>query len=93
MIASLSRAVVRIGPRGVGHKMKLINNFLSLGYAARYSEKLALSRKVGIWVDQFVCVIRGSRMDCGFYQALREYAVDRSREARKFRVKMDGRLD
>ncbi|MDJ1018238.1 MAG: NAD(P)-dependent oxidoreductase [Paracoccaceae bacterium] len=84
VIESWASAIVRIGPSGAGHKMKLLNNFLSLGYAALYSEALALSRKVGISVEQFDSVIRGSRMDCGFYQTFMGYAVEGNREAHKF---------
>ncbi|MEJ8561726.1 NAD(P)-dependent oxidoreductase [Yoonia sp. GPGPB17] len=76
--------VVHLGPTGLGHKMKLINNFLSMGYAAMYAEAMALGRKVGISVDQFDSVIRGSRMDCGFYQTFMGYALEGNTEAHKF---------
>ncbi|WP_112321403.1 NAD(P)-dependent oxidoreductase [Oceanibium sediminis] len=76
--------MVNIGPVGDGHKMKLLNNFLSLGYAALYSEALALGEKVGITTERFDSVIRGSRMDCGFYQTFMGYAVEGNREAHKF---------
>ncbi len=84
VIAAWARAIVYMGPSGAGHKMKLLNNFLSLGYAALYSEALALSEKVGITTAQFDSVIRGSRMDCGFYQTFMGYAVEGNREAHKF---------
>ena len=48
ILATWAAKIVHIGAVGDGHKMKLLNNFLSLGYAALYSEALALSRKVGI---------------------------------------------
>ena len=84
VIGSWARTVVHLGPCGSGHKMKLLNNFLSLGYAALYSEALALSEKVGITTKQFDSVIRGSRMDCGFYQTFMGYAVEGNRESHKF---------
>jgi 3-hydroxyisobutyrate dehydrogenase-like beta-hydroxyacid dehydrogenase len=84
VIATWARAIVHLGPTGTGHKMKLLNNFLSLGYAALYSEALALSEKVGISTKQFDSVLRGSRMDCGFYQTFMGYAVEGNREAHKF---------
>lgn len=84
VIACWAASVVHLGPTGLGHKMKLLNNFLSLGYAALYSEALAIGRKVGISVDQFDSVIRGSRMDCGFYQTFMGYAVEGNRESHKF---------
>ncbi|PJI86274.1 3-hydroxyisobutyrate dehydrogenase-like beta-hydroxyacid dehydrogenase [Yoonia maricola] len=77
-------SVVHLGPTGMGHKMKLLNNFLSMGYAAMYAEAMALGRKVGISVDQFDSVIRGSRMDCGFYQTFMGYALEGNTEAHKF---------
>ena len=64
--------------------MKLLNNFLSLGYGAIYAEALALSRKVGISPEKFDSVIRGGRMDCGFYQTFMGYTIDGNREAHKF---------
>ena len=84
IISAWASAIVHIGPSGSGHKMKLLNNFLSLGYAALYSEALALSRKVGFTTHQFDSVIRGGRMDCGFYQTFMGYAVEGNRDAHKF---------
>ncbi len=84
VIATWAGRTVHIGQVGDGHKMKLLNNFLSLGYAALYAEALALSRKVGIPVDRFDKVIRGGRMDCGFYQTFMGYALEGNREAHKF---------
>lgn len=84
IIATWAAKIVHIGGIGDGHKMKLLNNFLSLGYAALYSEALALSRKVGIPVSEFDKVIRGGRMDCGFYQTFMGYALEGNREAHRF---------
>ncbi len=84
VIATWAGKIVHIGGVGDGHKMKLLNNFLSLGYAALYSEALALSRKVGIPVTTFDQVIRGGRMDCGFFQTFMAYTIDGNREAHRF---------
>jgi 3-hydroxyisobutyrate dehydrogenase-like beta-hydroxyacid dehydrogenase len=87
VISAWAQAIVHIGPSGAGHQMKLLNNFLSLGYAALYSEALALSEKVGISSAQFDSVIRGSRMDCGFYQTFMDCVVGGNRDAHKFTIK------
>lgn len=84
VIEAWTGPLVHMGPVGTGHKMKLINNMLSLGYAALYSEALALSQKVGISAQQFDSVIRGSRMDCGFYQTFMGWTIDGNRESHKF---------
>jgi len=84
VIATWAAKIVHIGNVGDGHRMKLLNNFISLGYAALYSEALAMSRKVGIPIAEFDKVIRGGRMDCGFYQTFMGYALEGNREAHKF---------
>lgn len=78
--------VVHIGGVGDGHKMKLLNNFLSLGYGALYSEALALAAKVGVSPQRFDSVIRGGRMDCGFYQTFMQWTLDGNRDAHKFSI-------
>ena len=78
--------VDHIGQVGDGHKMKLLNNFLSLGYGAIYAEALTLAQKTGISPKVFDSVLRGSRMDCGFYQTYMDYVLNRNREAHKFTI-------
>ena len=84
VLETWAKAIVRIGGPGDGHKMKLLNNFLSLGYAALYSEAIVLGEKVGISTAQFDSVIRGSRMDCGFYQTYMGYVAEGNRDSHKF---------
>jgi 3-hydroxyisobutyrate dehydrogenase-like beta-hydroxyacid dehydrogenase len=84
ILATWAAKIDHIGAVGDGHKMKLINNFLSLGYGAIYAEALALAQKSGIAPAAFDRVIRGSRMDCGFYQTFMKYVLDRDRDAHKF---------
>lgn len=83
--------VVHIGATGDGHRMKLINNFVSLGYAALYSEALALAQKVGITPARFDSVIRGGRMDCGFYQTFMRWTLEGDRDAHKFTLANAGK--
>ena len=78
--------VLHIGATGDGHRMKLLNNFLSLGYAALYAEALTLSTKVGISPARFDSVIRGGRMDCGFYQTFMQWTLEGNRDAHKFSI-------
>lgn len=84
VIATWAGKIVHIGRVGDGHRMKLLNNFLSLGYAAIYAEALALAARVGISTATFDSVIRGGRMDCGFYQTFMGYALDGNRAAHRF---------
>jgi 3-hydroxyisobutyrate dehydrogenase-like beta-hydroxyacid dehydrogenase len=79
--------VVHTGPVGTGHTMKLLNNFLSMGYAALYSEALALGAKAGLTPQVFDGVIRGGRMDCPFYQTFFKYVLERDRNAHQFAIR------
>lgn len=84
VIRAWAGKIVHIGGVGDGHRMKLLNNFVSLGYAAIYSEALAMARKVGIAPETFDSVIRGGRMDCGFYQTFMGWTIEGNREAHRF---------
>ena len=86
IIETWASAIVHLGPVGDGHKMKLLNNFLSLGYGAIYAEALTLGSKVGISPQTFDSVIRGSRMDCGFYQTYMACIIDGQRDSHKFTI-------
>lgn len=79
--------IVHLGDVGLGHKMKLINNFISLGYGVIYSEALALARLAGLSPQQFDDVIRPGRMSNGFYETFMNYALHRDENAHKFTIK------
>lgn len=84
ILEAFAGRIIETGPTGTGHTMKLLNNFISLGYAALYSEALALGAKAGLTVKVFDSVLRGGRMDCGFYQTFFKYVVEGDRNAHKF---------
>jgi 3-hydroxyisobutyrate dehydrogenase-like beta-hydroxyacid dehydrogenase len=79
--------VVHTGPTGSGHAMKLLNNFVAMGYAAIYSEALALAGKAGLTPQVFDAVIRDGRMDCAFYRTFFKYVLERDRDAHKFALR------
>ena len=86
LLDAIAGKVVHIGGPGDGHRMKLLNNFVSLGYAALYAEALTLARKVGIAPERFDSVIRGGRMDCGFYQTFSQWTLEANPDAHKFSI-------
>jgi len=87
VIETWAGRIVHIGDTGDGHRMKLLNNFIAMGYAALYSEALTLAQKVGITPERFDSVIRGGRMDCGFYQTFMRWTLDQDRDAHKFTLR------
>jgi len=84
VLEAFAGRIVETGPVGTGHTMKLLNNFVSLGYAALYSEALTIGAKAGLSAAVFDAVIRDGRMDCAFYRTFFKYVLERDREAHRF---------
>ena len=86
VLEAFAARIVHTGPTGSGHTMKLLNNFVSMGYSAIYSEALTLGVKAGLTPQVFNSVISGSRMDCGFYQAFFDFVLNRNENAQRFAI-------
>ncbi|NND40830.1 MAG: NAD(P)-dependent oxidoreductase [Silicimonas sp.] len=78
--------IVHLGETGLGHKMKLINNFIGMGYGALYAEALAIARLSGITPEQFDSVIRPGRLSNGFYETFMKWTLERDENAHKFAI-------
>ena len=78
--------VVHLGPVGLGHKMKLINNFIAMGYAALYSEAIGIARKAGLSKEQFHAVVGSSRMRNGFYDTFMKWTMEGDENAHRFTI-------
>jgi 3-hydroxyisobutyrate dehydrogenase-like beta-hydroxyacid dehydrogenase len=87
ILEAFSRRVLRTGPIASAHTMKLINNFLSMGYASLYAEALTLGLKAGITPSTFDSVVRGGRMDCGLYQMFFAHVLDGDPDKFRFALK------
>ncbi len=86
VLEAFAGRIIPTGPVGTGHTMKLLNNFLSMGYAALYAEALMIGAKAGLSAQVFDSVIRGGRMDCPFYQTFFKYVLERDRDAHRFTI-------
>jgi len=78
--------ILHLGPVGLGHTMKLVNNFVAMGYAALYSEALAIARKAGLSQDQFHSVIGSGRMRSPFYDTFIKWTMNGDENAHKFTI-------
>lgn len=78
--------VVHLGPVGLGHKMKLINNFVAMGYAALFAEALAIARKAGLTIEQFHSVIGSGRMRSPFYDTFMQWTLNHDENAHRFTI-------
>jgi 3-hydroxyisobutyrate dehydrogenase-like beta-hydroxyacid dehydrogenase len=84
VLASFATTVQHVGELGNGHRLKLVNNLISLGYAALYSEALVLARKAGLSVDAFDQLVRSSRMHCAFYDTFIGWALNGDPNTHRF---------
>jgi 3-hydroxyisobutyrate dehydrogenase-like beta-hydroxyacid dehydrogenase len=87
IIAAYAANIVHAGPIAAGHTLKLVNNFVALGYGAIYAEALALAEKAGIAPKTLDTWLRGTRMSCGFLDTFMRAAVDGDRDAFRFAVR------
>ena len=86
VIETWAGVIVHLGEVGLGHKMKLINNFIAMGYGALYGEALALARKSGLSTQQFDDVIRPGRLSNGFYETYMKWSLEGDENAHKFAI-------
>ncbi len=86
VIDTWAGVIVHLGEVGLGHKMKLINNFIGMGYGALYAEALALARKSGLSAEQFDSVIRPGRLSNGFYETFMKWTLEHDEAAHKFAI-------
>jgi len=70
--------IVHLGPVGSDHTMKLVNNFLAMGYAALFSEALSFARKSGLSKEQFHAVIGSGRMRSPFYDSFMKWTIEQN---------------
>ncbi len=77
--------ITHVGPTGSGHKMKLLMNFIAMGYASLYAEATVLGAAVGVPPAKVRDVIGSSRLSNGFFDTFMTYAVDRE-EVHKFTI-------
>jgi len=57
LLACFAENITLVGPVGAGHRMKLLHNYVSLGFVALLSEAAACARRSGIAADVFVDVL------------------------------------
>ena len=84
VLAAFATTIQHVGALGDGHRLKLVNNFISLGYAALYSEALALTIKAGLSATSFDDLVRSSRMHCAFYDTFIGWVMSGDRQSHPY---------
>lgn len=84
VLASFATTIQHVGELGNGHRLKLVNNLISLGYAALYSEALVMAHKAGLNTEAFDGLVRSSRMHCAFYDTFIGWALNGDPNTHRF---------
>lgn len=85
-LRAFATTIQHVGPLGDGHRLKLVNNFISLGFGALFAEALVLAHKAGLSTRMFDDLVRSSRMHCGFYDTFIGWALEGNANAHRFAI-------
>ncbi len=79
--------IIHVGPVGSGHKIKLINNFVAMSYAALYAEAFTACKMTGIDLQTFHDVIAAGGLYNGFFQNYCKWVLGRDPKAHEFTIR------
>jgi 3-hydroxyisobutyrate dehydrogenase-like beta-hydroxyacid dehydrogenase len=68
--------IVEVGVLGMGHTMKLINNFISIGNCAVIAEATATAAKVGVDIAKFCEVIQAGGANSRMFQMVMPWLLE-----------------
>ena len=86
VLASFTEAVEHVGPLGHGHRMKLLHNYVSIGFMALLAEAAAQAADAEIDPKVFVDVLAKGGGASAALQRLAPFIVDEDREGLPFFV-------
>jgi 3-hydroxyisobutyrate dehydrogenase-like beta-hydroxyacid dehydrogenase len=68
--------IIHVGPLGMGHTLKLINNFIGIGTAAIISEAVATAAKVGVDMRKLYEVVSAGSGNSRAFQMMMPWVLD-----------------
>jgi 3-hydroxyisobutyrate dehydrogenase-like beta-hydroxyacid dehydrogenase len=86
VLECFSDLIVHCGDVGAGHKVKLVNNMLSLGYGMVTAEALLAAKKGGIDLKALREVVSGGGANSVMFQRLAAYAIENDNTQLRFAI-------
>jgi 3-hydroxyisobutyrate dehydrogenase-like beta-hydroxyacid dehydrogenase len=86
VLECFSDLIVHCGDVGAGHKVKLVNNMLSLGYGMVTAEALLAAKRGGIDLKALREVVSGGGANSVMFQRLSAYAIDNDNTQLRFAI-------
>ena len=87
LLKTFAENVFHVGPVGSGHKMKLINNFLSQGTAALIAEALATATKAGVDLHKLFEVVSAGGANSSVFQRMMPWVLGGDESGMVFKLK------
>ncbi len=84
LLRCFAESIVHAGPVGSGHQMKLIHNFVSLGFSAVLAEAAACAQKAGIDPDTMVDILATGGGGGVVLDRLRPYITGKDESGMRF---------
>ena len=76
--------IFHVGPVGNGHKLKLVNNFIAMGFVSVVAEALTTASKAGVDIADLHSIVSAGPLSNGIYQNVMRWVLEGDREAHKF---------
>jgi 3-hydroxyisobutyrate dehydrogenase-like beta-hydroxyacid dehydrogenase len=86
LLATYAENIVHAGPAGAGHRLKLLHNFVSLGFAAVLAEAVACAERSGVDVSLFTEVLATGGGRSVVLDRMRPYIETRDTSAYRFSI-------
>lgn len=84
LLACFAENITHVGPVGAGHRMKLLHNYVSLGFIALLSEAAACAQRTGVAADTFVEVLAKGGGGSVALERLKPYLLQRDASSLRF---------
>ena len=86
LLASYAGRIVYAGPVGAGHRLKLLHNFVSMGFGAVLAEAVACAARAQVDADLFVEVLANGGGKSAMLDRMRPYIQSRDLTAYRFSI-------
>jgi 3-hydroxyisobutyrate dehydrogenase len=86
LLEDYAARIVHAGPIGAGHQIKLLHNFVSMGFAAVLAEAVACAERAQVDIGMFVEVLANGGGKSTMLERLRPYIESRDDTAYRFSI-------
>lgn len=86
LLADYARKIVYAGPVGAGHKLKLLHNYVSMGFAAVLAEAVACAKRSGIDLGLYVDVLANGGGKSTVLDRMRPFIESGDTDAYRFSI-------